>query len=64
MLLIVDVIGRGHTGDVWVTILQGIVGAGVYFWLILLLRDRQMLEILKNEKVDAILQKLKGKYMR
>lgn len=64
MLLVVLMIGQEHTGDIWITFLQGVVGAGVYFLLIFLLRDRQALEILNNEKISRIVEKLKGKYGR
>ena len=60
MLVAVFVIGRGHTGDVWITVLQVLVGAGVYFLSIILLKDKQMWEILNSGKVSVIIEKLKG----
>ena len=60
MLFTVFAIGWGHTGDVWITVLQVLVGAGVYFFSIILLKDKQVLEILNSGRVSAVIEKLKG----
>ena len=60
MFFTVFAIGWGHTGDVWITVLQVLVGAGVYFFSIILLKDKQVLEILNSGRVSAVIERLKG----
>lgn len=50
MLFVVLLIGRGHSGDVWITAVQIFLGGSTYFLLLILLRDRQIWEILRWKK--------------